>query len=97
MSTTAPITPQGMTTVPQKRSGKTLAGYAALALGAVACPCHLPLTLGLVAALFGGSTVAALTTGGALFIGATAVFVVSVALGVWLLKSRAPATAGGIR
>ncbi len=96
MTTTTTATTR-MTIAPQKRSGKTLAGYAALALGAVACPCHLPLTLGLVAALFGGSTVAALTTGGALFIGATAVFVVSVALGVWLLKSRATATAGGIR
>ena len=82
---------------------RTVAGYAALGLALVACPCHLPLTLGLAAALLGGvaGTAAAaritehLAT--ALALGA-ALFVGSLAAGFWLLQGRhtqAPRTESG--
>ena len=68
---------------------RTITGYAALTVALLACPCHLPLTLGVAAALLGGSTVAALLTeNAAIFATAAVIFVVSLGLAYRLLWSR---------
>ena len=71
-------------------SGRNLAGYAALVLAFVACPCHLPLTLGLVAAAVGGTAAtAAITENMGLFLAVGAVlFAGALGAGWWLLLDR---------
>lgn len=69
-------------------SKRTVAGYPAFALALVACPCHLPLTLGLVGAAAGGTAVAAWTASGTLLALATLVFLAALGSGWWLLQRR---------
>ena len=71
-------------------SARSVAGYVALGLGLLACPCHLPLTLGLVAAAVGGTAAtAAITANMGLFLAAGAVlFAGALGAGWWLLSDR---------
>ena len=79
--------------MPDHAKQRTMAGYVALALALVSCPCHLPLTLGIAAALLGGGTIAAaLSENAAVFAAAALVFVGSLGLAYRLLWARpAPA------
>ncbi len=60
--------------------------------GFLACPCHLPLTLPLLVALFGGTALGTwLSTHTGLVIGlSTGYFLAAIVLGFWLLKRRSP-------
>jgi len=83
------LRPDALTAPPETPgSRRTVAGYGALALALLACPCHLPLTLGLIGAVAGGTAVAALTSSVAFFAVATLVFLAALASGWWLLQSR---------
>ena len=63
-----------------------------LITGFLACPCHIPLTLPLLVALFGGTTLGTwLSTHTGLVIGlSTGYFLAAIVLGVWLLNRRSP-------
>ncbi len=63
-----------------------------LITGFLVCPCHVPLTLPLLVALFGGTTLGTwLSTHTGLVIGlSTGYFLAAIVLGVWLLNRRSP-------
>lgn len=59
-----------------------------MALSFLACPCHLPLTLGILATLLGGSTLAVMLRDNALVAGllVTAIWVAGTARGFLLVR-----------
>ncbi len=63
-----------------------------LITGLLVCPCHLPLTLPLLVALFGGTALGTwLSTHTGLVIGlSTGYFLAAIALGIWLLNRPSP-------
>jgi mercuric ion transport protein len=63
-----------------------------LITGFLVCPCHLPLTLPLLVALFGGTALGTwLSTHTGLVIGLSAgYFLTAIVLGFWLLNRRSP-------
>ena len=63
-----------------------------LITGFLACPCHLPLTLPLLVALFGGTALGTwLSTHTGLVIGLSAgYFLAAIVLGIWLLNRPSP-------
>lgn len=75
---------------------KKAGGWLLVATGFVLCPCHFPLTLGVLAGVFGGTAI-----GGALFSRhsgliyavAAGYFVLALAAGWYLLSRRATACA----
>lgn len=68
----------------------SVGSYALLVTGFLACPCHLPLTLPLLIALFGGSALGGwLATHTGLIIGlSTGYFIAALVVGFWLLNNR---------
>jgi hypothetical protein len=66
-------------------------------LGFLACPCHVPLTLPLLAALFGGIALGAwLSTHTGLVIRlSTSDFLAAIVLDFWLLNRRSPKSGMG--
>ena len=69
---------------------RSVGSYALLITGFLACPCHLPLTLPLLIALFGGSALGGwLATHTGLVIGlSTGYFIAALVVGFWLLNRR---------
>ena len=63
---------------------RRLKGMALLATGILACPCHLPLTLGLLAVVFGGTALGAFLQQhtGLVVAAATGYFLVAIVLGL---------------
>jgi len=63
-----------------------------LITGFLACPCHVPLTLPLLVALFGGTALGTwLSTYTRIVIGLSAAyFLAAMVLGLWLLNRRSP-------
>lgn len=70
------------------------AGYALLVTGFLACPCHLVLTLPLIAAVFGGTALGAIVAGHTEVVAAlsTVYFAGGLSIGWWLLSKRRKAT-----
>jgi mercuric ion transport protein len=66
------------------------AGYALLVTGFLACPCHLVLTLPLIAAVFGGAALASFTVGHTELLTAVLAvyFVGALSVGWWLLRRQ---------
>ncbi len=78
------------------RGGRSAAGYAALGVAFLACPCHLPLLAALLVGLGGGSGAVAAVTGSAgLLLGSTTLFVVALAAAFVLLRRRSTGRAVG--
>ena len=69
---------------------RSVGSYALLITGFLACPCHLPLTLPLLIALFGGTALGGwLATHTGLVIGlSTGYFIAALVVGFWLLNDR---------
>jgi hypothetical protein len=69
---------------------RTFTSYVLLITGFLACPCHLPLTLPLLIAFFGGSALGGwLATHTGLVIGlSTGYFIAALVVGFWLLNDR---------
>src|SRR5437867_7030985 len=69
---------------------RTFTTYVFLITGFLACPCHLPLTLPLLIALFGGSALGGwLATHTGLVIGlSSGYFIAALVVGFWLLSYR---------
>ena len=69
-----------------------------LVLSFLACPCHLPLTLGFLAVVLGGTALGALVRDHAVVAGVivTAVWVAGTGRGLWLVR-QAEHTGGGCR
>ena len=63
---------------------RTVKGTALLVTGLLACPCHLPLTLGLLAVAFGGTALGVFLEQhtGLVIAAATGYFVVAIVLGL---------------
>src|SRR6266508_6501563 len=80
---------EGNSEAPMRRS----AGSSLLLItGFLVCPCHVPLTLPLLVALFGGTALGAwLSTHTGLVIGlSTGYFLAAIVIGFWLLNRRSP-------
>lgn len=69
---------------------KRFSGYALMASAFVACPCHLPLTLPILLALVGGSSLGTFlaTRTDLVFVAALVYFVVGIVAGLVLLNRR---------
>ena len=69
---------------------RSVGSYALLITGFLACPCHLPLTLPLLIALFGGSALGGwFATNTGLVIGlSTGYFIAALVVGFWLLNRQ---------
>jgi hypothetical protein len=69
---------------------RSVGSYFFLITGFLACPCHVPLTLPLLIALFGGTALGGwLATHTGLVIGlSTGYFITAVVVGFWLLNDR---------
>jgi|GEM_PF-5517294 len=78
--------------VPSKAPARGIWGYALLGLGFVFCPCHLPITLPLLAAWLGGTAFTGfLNTNFALIVAvSTVLFLGMMGIGWWMI-SRQPA------
>ncbi len=74
---------------------RTLGGYALGATALIACPCHLPLTLPLLLAVLGGTSLGALlaANSGVVFLAVTVYFVTGLAAAWWLLARGSGASA----
>jgi hypothetical protein len=69
---------------------RTITGYLLGATAFVACPCHLPITLPLLLALLGGTSVGAFVAGNqtVIVLGAGAYFLLALGGAWWLLRRR---------
>ena len=71
---------------------RSIGSWLFLITGFLACPCHVPLTLPLLVALFGGTALGTwLSTHTSLVIGlSTGYFLAAIVVGFWLLRRRSP-------
>lgn len=76
---------------------RTIGAYFLGATALVACPCHLPLTLPLLMAVLGGTSIGVLLSDNPLLVvvGASAYFALALTGAVWFLGRRSAAGAGG--
>jgi hypothetical protein len=75
---------------------RTFTSYVLLITGFLVCPCHLPLTLPLLIALFGGNALGGwLATRTGLVVGlSTGYFIVALVVGFWWLNHPGRRSAG---
>ena len=72
--------------------GRGIAKWALLVTGFVVCPCHYPITLPILAALFSGTTAGVILSEqtGLLFLVGTIYFAAAIAIGLALYARRSP-------